>query len=431
MFKYTKSILSATLLLTLSACSSLPMNPAARLGAPTTVGSFSQPLRPVKADLPAAKGERPVTMFTYIAMDDKLSPAGLMMIDAIEQSVSDRGYYLAFADLEGPNSSFLSYLVNDGTPQKIGSAISGLDKKTTEVNSNDPATLSQTLNFAFSKYPSKVKVMDILAHGGGFFGLGTDDTKVNGSTREIMSVADFGTALRQGLKGRQLDVLNFLSCLMGNVEALYELRDVTKVAIASEDSIMATQNTVVDFTKQLAALSAQPIAPQEIGARMVAFGNARNPNSGYSTIAAIDMRYMDEFKRSMNVLSNTLLAAMPAQKAQILAAYDSVPELHNSPQTGQRDLIALLNNLIKMVPNPNVSQAALGVKQVLKQHLIISAKDREGTDANGLSIFMPPSKIGPQQLPPDFGKIANTGYLNTRFAKETSWDRFVETLLKR
>lgn len=430
MFKFAKSVLSATLplMLTLSACSGLP---AARLAGPGAVSSFSQPIRPVKAQLPAAKGERPVTMFTYIAMDDKLSPAGVMMLDAIEQSVSDRGYYLAFADLEGPNSSFLSYLINDGKPGSVGSVISGLDKKTTEVNSNDPATLSQTINFAFSNYPGKVKVMDILAHGGGFFGLGTDDTKVNGSTREIMSVAEFGAAMRQGLKGRQLDVLNFLSCLMGNVEALYELRDVTKVAIASEDSIMATQNTVVDFTRQLAALAAQPIAPQQIGAQMVAFGNARNPQSGYSTIAAIDMRYMDEFKRAMNVLSNTLLAAMASHKPQLLAAWDAVPELHNSPQTGQRDLIAFLNNLMRMVPNPNVAQAALGVKQVLKQHLIISAKDREAADANGLSIFMPPSKIGPQQLPPDFGKIANIGYLNTRFAKETSWDRFVQALLTR
>lgn len=66
---------------------------------------------------------------------------------------------------------------------------------------------------------------------------------------------------------------------------------------------------------------------------------------------------------------------------------------------------------------------------MLKQRLIISAQDREAADADGLSIFMPPSKIGPQQLPPDFGKIANIGYLNTRFAIETSWDRFVQALL--
>ncbi|MEZ0374536.1 MAG: hypothetical protein ACAI44_35940, partial [Candidatus Sericytochromatia bacterium] len=127
--------------------------------------------------------------------------------------------------------------------------------------------------------------------------------------------------------------------------------------------------------------------------------------------------------------SNTLLAAIPTHKPQLMAAYDAVPELHNSPQTGQRDLIAFLNNLIRFVPNPNVAQAAMGVKQVLKQRLLIAAKDKEGTDANGLSIFMPPSKIGPTQLPPDFGKIANIGYLDTRFARETSWGRFVQTLL--
>lgn len=434
MLKFSpKSLLAASLpfIFTLSACSgSQPMmvNPAARMANPSMINAMSQPIRPVKAELPAAKGERPVTMFSYIAMDDKLSQAGLMMIDAIEQSVTDRGYYVAFADLEGPDSSFLAYMTNDGKPQQLGSALSYLDSKTKEVNSNDPAVLSQTLNFAFSKYPGKVKVMDILAHGGGYFGIGTDDHKPNANSKEIMSVAEFGQALRTGLKGRQLDVMNFLSCLMGNVESIYELRDVAKVILASEDSVMATQNTVVDFTRELARISAMPIAPQEIGARMVAFGNARNPQSGYSTLAALDMRYIDEFKRSMNVLTNNLLAALPAHKAQIMAAYDAVPELINSPGTGQRDLITFLNNL-RNVPNASIQQSALAVKQVLKTRLIIAAKDKEGPNANGLSIFMPPSKVGPNQMPPDFGFIANTGYLNTRFAKETNWNRFIQTLI--
>ncbi|PIQ26408.1 hypothetical protein COW36_14495 [bacterium (Candidatus Blackallbacteria) CG17_big_fil_post_rev_8_21_14_2_50_48_46] len=430
MFKTLKTLVSATLLVSLAACSSQPML-SAGINTPASLTRFSQPLRPVKAQLPTARGERPVTMLSYIAMDDGLSQAGAMMIDAMEQSVSDRGYYLAFADLQGPDNSFLAYLINDHKPQQLGSAFSYLDKKTKEVDSNDPATLSQTINWAFSAYPGRMKVFDILAHGGGYFGIGTDDTKVSKNPREIMTVADFGTAIRQGLKGRQFDVMNFLSCLMGNVEALYELRDLSKVIIASEDSVMATQDTVVDFTRELTRLSAQPLSPQQIGAQMVAFAKVRNAQTGYSTLAALDMRFMGEFKSSMNVLSNTLIRAIPANRAQIIAAYDQVPELKNSPNTGQRDLITFLNNLIRLVPNPAVQQSALAVKQVLKQKLMISAKDKEGIGANGLSIFLPPSKVGPSQMPPDFGMIANTGYLNTRFAKETSWDHFIEALLKR
>jgi hypothetical protein len=435
MFPKIKTLLSATLplLLSLTACSSqvpLGLNTAARMGSPATLTRFSQPIKPVKAQLPPAKGERPVTMLSYIAMDDQLSQAGVMMLDAMEQSVTDRGYYLAFADLQGADNSFLAYLVNDQKPQQLGSMLSYLDKKTKEVDSNDPATLSQTINWAFSSYPGRVKIFDILAHGGGYFGIGTDDTKVNVNPREIMTINEFGSAVRTGLKGRQFDVMNFLSCLMGNVEALYELRDLSKVIIASEDSVMATQDTVVDFTRELTRLSAQPLAPQQIGAQMIAYANVRHPETGYSTLAALDMRYMGEFKTSMNVLSNTLLRALAANKPQILAAYDQVPELKNSPNTGQRDLITFLNNLIRLVPNPAVQQSALGVKRVLKQRLMIAAKDKEGIGANGLSIFLPPSKVGPTQMPPDFGMISNTGYFKSRFAKETSWDQFIAALLK-
>ncbi len=432
MFQKVKTLFAATLplLLSLTACSGqvpLGLNPANN---PATLTRFSQPLRPVKAQLPPARGERPVTMLSYIAMDDHLSQAGALMLDAMEQSVSERGYYLAFADLQGPDNSFLAYLMNDGKPQQIGSAVSYLTPNTKEVDSNDPATLSQTINWAFSNYPGKVKIFDILAHGGGYFGIGTDDHKVSANPREIMSVGDFGTAVRQGLKGRQFDVMNFLSCLMGNVEALYELRDLAKVVIASEDSVAATQDTVVNFTRELTRLSAQPLSPQQIGAQMVAFADVRNPQHGYFALAAIDMRYMGEFKTSMNVLSNTLIRALPAHKAQILAAYDQVPELVNSPNTGQRDLITFLNNLLRQVPNQAVQQSALSVKQVLKKRLMIAAKDKEGPAANGLSIFLPPSKVGPTQMPPDFGMISNTGYFKSRFARETSWDQFIAALLK-
>lgn len=419
--------------LTFTACSTNPVAGPMMGFAPQNgqVSTFSQPIRPVKAQLPEAKGPRPVTMFSYIALDDKLSQFGLLFLDALEKGASERGYYLAFADLEGPDSSFVSYLLNDGQPGKINSPISYLDKKTTEVDSNDPETLAQTVNWAYSKYPSQMKVFDILAHGGGYFGIGTDDHKVGKNPREIMSVSEFGGALRKGLKGRQLDVLNFLSCLMGNVEAIYELRDVAKVVLASEDSVGATQNTTSDFTAELARLSATGASPQQIGTQMVTFGQARNPNSGYFALSALDMTQMGALKQAMNGLSNTLIRALPSHKPQILQAYDRVPELINSPNTGQRDLLTFCNNLLKGVNHPGVQQAALAVKQVMKRQILLSHKDKEGPNANGLSIFMPPSKVGPTQMPPDFGMIKNIGYLNTRWAKETSWDLFIKNLMAR
>lgn len=428
-------------LATLSACASNlpyptglmnPMNPMMQApgAAPVMLGAQSQPIRPIRTNLPEAKGQRGATMFSYIAMDDRLSQFGLLFLDAMERGASNAGYYLAFADLQGPDSSFLSYVSNDGQPGKINSPLSYLDKNVSEVDSNDPETLAQTLNWAYSNYPGQLKVFDILAHGGGYFGLATDDTKVSKDPREIMSVSAFGYALHKGLKGRQLDVMNFLSCLMGNVEAVYELRDVAKVVIASEDSIAATKDTTYEFTTQLSKLATSGMSPQQIGQQMVAFAQAKLAETGYSTIAALDMRYIADFKRSMNVLSNTLIGALPTHKAQILAAYDHVPELHSSPGTGQRDLIAFLNNLVQGVDHPGVRQAALDVKYVLKNEFIIKAKDKEGPDANGLSIFMPPSRVGNTNMPPDFGKIKNIGYLDTRFAKDTSWDRFIQLLLQ-
>lgn len=422
----------------LAACSTpMPMghrNPNMRssmLRNQARLNSFSQAIKPIKSTLPKAKGQRDVTMFSYVAMDDHLTQVVPHFLNAIESKASKNGYFLAFADLQGPDNSLLTYMQNDNNPQSFSSATSPLNRNngaTSEVSSNNPAVVTQTINWAYSQYPGRLKVFDILAHGGGYFGIGTDEHQV-GQERQIMSVPQFANAVKKGLKGRKLDVLNMLSCLMGNVEAIYELRDAAKVIIASEDSVQVTENTIIHFTSELTRLSSQRgISAKQIGRQMSIFGAAKNPQSGYFTIAAYDMARIGQLKTSINRLSNTLIRALPAHKQQIRQAYDSVPELTNSPGTGQRDLWNFMNQLYRHVPNQAVKQEALNVKRSLEKFMIHS-RDKEGANAHGLSIFMPATRSKQTNMPPSFGQIKNIGYLQTRFAKDTSWDKFIKTFL--
>ena len=379
-------------------------------------------------------------MFSYVAMDDGLSGFGAAFITGLEKAANPNAYYLAFGDFQGPDNSYLFYIKNaqqiNKSPLPMGEELkmissprSFLAPDIKEVNSNDPNVLSQTINWAFSQYQGKFKVFDILAHGGGYMGIGTDDNQTGQNTRQIMTVYEFSNGLRQGLKGRKLDVMNMLSCLMGNVEAIYELRGIADVVIASEDSVRATQNTGIDFTAELARIIAQPNPDAKtIGKQMAIFGDAKNSKSGYSTIAAVDMTRIEYLKSSVNRLSNAILAAFPKFKTNILTAYNNVPELINSSLTGQRDLWNFCVQLQKINHAP-LQQAALEVKQELKM-TIIHARDREGANANGLSIFMPTLNAD-MNLPPDFNmenSLDRIGYLKTKFAKDTAWDKVIDAI---
>jgi hypothetical protein len=358
------------------------------LNAAQRSGAFgAREVGPLAPELPRAEGERAATMFSYIAMDDGLTGFAKTYLKSIELSATNRIHDLAFADFKGKDNSYLFYLQPSTRAVELTSPKSFLNATTKEVTSNDPAVLAATTEWAFSNYPAKFKAMDIFAHGGGYLGQGTDEKQPDNQRRVIMTVNDVGTALRTGLKGQKLQLLNTLSCMMGNVEYAYELSDVAEVLIASEDSIYATNDSTNLFTAELnRSLSGDNLDAKAIASHMVEFANSRSKEAGYMTISAVDLTKMDAVASSIKELSTVLVAAFPTEGDAILKAYDAVPTM-NLGEFGNRDLWAFCTRLGD-VKDPALTKAATHVKAALKAALI-ATDDREGRRANGLSIAMP------------------------------------------
>jgi hypothetical protein len=417
------AVLSSLLAAVVAGCAA-PV-PMGAIAGPGAVGALAQRIDRLDPTLPKAES-RPVTMLSYVAMDDHLNDFATMYLNALESTANPRVNAVAFADFQGPDTSFLFKIQPDRDINKVTSPKSFLSPKVKEVTANDPANVTAVVNWAYNTHPGQFQAMTMFAHGGGFLGLGTDEYQPGktdpNQMKQIMSVSEFGDALRKGLKGRKIELMNMLSCLMGNVEYAYELKDSVDVLIASEDSIYATPDTTAAFTAELhKQLGAPNPDARVIGKRMAIFGNARHENSGYLTIAAIDLTKLDSLRQSVNVLSNAMLRAMPASKAEIVKAYDAVPKLQLD-EMGQRDLWAFCNQL-QSVNNPNVRKAALDTKAALRQ-VIIHARDKEGPAANGLSITMPPRAIMK-----DWSKHPLIqASLKSRFAKATSWDSFIAAI---
>ncbi len=431
------SALLSTLLLTACAGAPLPglngLPQQLRQNAPAAqIKSFSQPIRPIQTNLPKGKEPRQVTSFSYLALDNNLSQSAHKFLNAVEKSVNPKGYFLSYSDLEGPNNSFLSLLLNDTNPHLMTSPQSPLDVKThgfvDEHNTSDPNTLAQTINWAFSNYPSRLNAMTVSTHGAGYLGLIEDDFVTQEGMPTFMSAESFGWALRQGLKGRKLHVLNLSACLMSNVEALYEIHDTTEVVLASEDSMLSSQDTEEFYITEFNRVLSQPgLTPQQIGKHMAIFGQAKNPNSGFYTLSAIDMRQIPQLKSQITLLSNALIRALPLHRPAIETAYNAVPGFELSDGMGQRDLWNFCNQLLAQVRDPQVQQTALGVKAQIKRTLI-HHRDKEGARSNGFSIFMPDLINADNQWQKD---IAFSRYPTSRFAKDSSWDQFIQLLIKR
>ncbi|HEY9840281.1 MAG: clostripain-related cysteine peptidase [Candidatus Sericytochromatia bacterium] len=419
--------LAAGLALILTACSASPLpsgmtrfqNQNAQI-APIARGQSFLPLSPA---LPKGREARPATVLSYLPIDDGLQEHIGFYLNTLERTTSPRTWQVAFSDALGPENTFF-HLIQPDKSDKVVSASSFPAPAIHEMTSNSPNTLASVVEWTYSNYNSPFKAFTYLGHGGGFMGVASDATPgpegEYASPTGMLRLEDLRSALRRGLKGRKLDLINFHACLMANLEAAYSLRDVARVMYASEDVVGAHQEGTEKPTEILNTLLQQSNPdPYRIAREVAIQVQARQNPYGFATASAIDLDRIEELKQALNVLSGTLIRALPTQRQAILTAYNSVPEFQNAAGTGQRDLWTLSKRLLR-VPDPKVQQAAGAVVAAMRR-VLIHTRDSEGDAANGLSILMPP----PAQAA---GYIQQLGYANSPFGKDSGWDEFLLAL---
>ena len=391
----------------------------------------------IAPELPQADGARAAVKLTYLMTDDTAhqSPQSLGMVKMMDDLPQKNVHNVVFRDGGEYGDAKLYYMqAADGAANTIRNPQSPLAPGVGEVASNNPKVFSQVLGWTLDTYKGKRKYLQIYTHGGGVFGIGTDEKQTDlagkplpkAQQTPIMRLPELSEALRQGLKGRQLDMIYFRACLMSNVEALYELRGTTRYAVASEDVSSSVANSNLTMTKMFDDLAASDEEPAAVAKALAIQGLAKHGNaggqfSGYQTIAAIDLGKLDELKTAVNGLSRALVAAMPAHKAQVLAAYDAVP-FFGDHEKYQRDLWAFTAALDKGVADAGVKRAVADVRAAQRAAMLHS-KDAFGGAANGLSIFMPP-RTGDEAA--NGKKFLAGRYQDTRFAKDAAWDDFLD-----
>ncbi|MEB3187020.1 MAG: clostripain-related cysteine peptidase [bacterium] len=414
--KVSHGLLSGVLLLS-SACGLMPAHTSL---ASDDLAASGRGLTAFRPGFPRVSDERPVTLFSYLPIDDALQAHIPVYLNALEERASNRLYNVAVSDALGPDNTFAWRIVPDGSGQLV-SPRATLMPGVREYTTSSPETLARSLAWAYASHPSSFLAFSYLGHGGGYLGLASDQTPGPGELprTEFMSLAELSSAMRLGLKGRKLDFVHMHACLMANLEAAYELRDLASVLFASEDVVGAWESGTRDVTRNLQELlSAPSLDPRTLGREVVIRAQARRNPAGFATASAIDLDRIEELKRAVNELARSLMAALPRERETILKAYLDVPELKNLEGSGQRDLWRFCRKLAS-VKDPVVRAKALAVVASLRQ-VLLHARDQEGEAAEGLSIYMP--------VPDSWNPGIEASYGTTRFARDTAWDAFITAL---
>lgn len=400
-------------------------------------GAYSQ----FKIDprLPTSKTPRKAVKLTYLMTDDTAhqSPWSEVMLGMMDDLPQRDVHNIVFRDGNVSGDSKLYYIEQgDTSPNTLRNPQSSLAPGVNEVQSNNPMVFSEIVRWSFDNYPAQRKYLQIYTHGGAFDGIGTDENQVapDGSPlpanqqKGVMSPSELNAALQRALRGRKIDVLYFRACLMGNLEALYELRGSVDYALASEDVSYSVENSNLVMTKLFDDLAAAGMEPRELARQMSIQAKAKRsgPQNGHTTMAAIDINRLTDLKSALNSLVKLLTASLPRYGPQIYSAYDAVPFMNEGAEEYMiRDLWAFTGELLRQVPDPAIQQATQQVRRA-QEAATVHSKDIFGTSANGLSIVMPKGRQLTGKNTQDY--IQKGPYQQSRLAKDTGWDEFLLAL---
>jgi hypothetical protein len=157
---------------------------------------------------------------------------------------------------------------------------------------------------SIKKFPCALNIVFVSGHGLGHKQVAS------------MRVRDLRSSLEmaQTNAGKKPDIIMMESCLMGNMEAMAELRNSAKVAVVSEEVLNATALPLKDM---LADAAVKGGTPQEIGRRMVELAGKEG---GIETLAAIDLEKMEPVLKSLDTLGTRLLEEIRRGKKEEIQA---------------------------------------------------------------------------------------------------------------
>lgn len=455
-----RSAIAASLTLVLAGCggtsvlSSVPeQQPWASA---LSLGSGAYAKFRVSADLPQTTGTKNAVKLSYMIADDPVFgylkngatlpgepptppiPGLDQTLEGISTVTQGAAQSLVFFD--GVTADDTRLILPQGGRPASAWPSSPLAPQVREVQSNNPKVLAETLRWTLDRYDKPRRYLHIMTHGHGAFGFGMDanQTSPDGSplpqNRKLdrMSVADFGAALHAGLAGRKLDLTWFTSCYMSNLEALGELRGLSRYALASEAEFMLKPGAMVEMPTRFETLLARGEEPLTIARDLATMANADYPQipgnqilnpafTGFNAIALVDVDRLEALTQAVDRLARALMAAQSAHRSAILAAYDETPAFDGN-MTGMRDLMAFGQQLERRVTDPALRAAVTKVRVSLGSALVFE-RDAFGEEAWGLSVMLPDRAQLKEHLP-----FLRGDYRRTRFAKQTSWDEFLLSL---
>ena len=194
-------------------------------------------------DLDTSSSEKSWTYMLYLAADNDIEADAVHDFEEIERGgggSSEINVVILFDRIPGYDDSHGNwsgsryYLASED--QSAVDFDSILLEDLGEVDMGDPTTLINFLNFCFRNYPAENYCLDLWNHGWGAYGMCADLTDVNAESMGLtLNSIQYAITNSTSTYETEIDVISMDACDMNTFEVAWELRNLCKYFIATED----------------------------------------------------------------------------------------------------------------------------------------------------------------------------------------------------
>ena len=354
-------------------------------------------------------------IMVYIAADNNLEKFALQDINEMEAATESEDINVSvlvdrtpgYAGGDGDWTDTRRGLITaDNTTDNISTSLQSLG----ELNTGDPNTLTNFINWSVGNYPAENYALVIWNHGGGLWGAAWDET--NGD--DNLSLNDVTTAVKNSTL-EKFDVIGYDACQMGMFDVLYPLSGYTDYYVASSEN---EPGKGWDYTNLINAItsnseqSAQSVASDIVETYSDSF--IGEPWYSEYTLSSINMSHLNSLVQRLNDFSNIV------QNDATDSDWNAIKEAHETTATyagddSYLDFGNFFNNIIESESQDVIINASNEVSNAYQS--VVDTFKGNITDYTGMSIYLP----GP-------GATNYTSdYLQT-FEELSSWQNFVSEL---
>ena len=294
-------------------------------------------------------------------------------------------------------------------------------KEIGEVNLGDPETLINFINYAKNHYQSERYHLAFWSHSNAWFEICTDVS----NNKDKLTPDELNQALEET---GGVNLLSFIGCcLMGSLEAVYEVKDNCEVYVASEsagngDDWYGMIDDLCDILNDNTTMDTV-----EIGERIVDL-ISNNPNEFHDTltISAIRTDKIKELVENINELSCYLIENEVSCYHNFLDARNQTKEFTFVNNTNYfsaykygysylLDLYDFVEHYFEIETDENIKQILMNIKQYLSNTIISECHGINQTGSNGLSIFYSTNDM-----------LTTYSNYKLEFTEHTHWDDLLE-----